>query len=106
MSTHERAELREIILARMSGILHDVYHEEVRGCTEPGIVGLSAFKDHEDLNDLRLALERMDRGGYGLCIWCRHPIDFNRLRAAPTAHFCWDCERMLERQGGAQMGHA
>ncbi len=37
------------------------------------------------------ALERMENGGYGLCVVCRHPISFGRLLAMPEAATCITC---------------
>jgi len=45
---------------------------------------------------IRLALERMDAGEYGLCSGCGEPIDPARLEAIPWADLCRDCQRIEE----------
>ena len=42
------------------------------------------------------ALEKIDRGTYGLCDACGKPIKKARLRALPFATLCLDCQDRLE----------
>lgn len=37
------------------------------------------------------ALERMDNGGYGICVSCQQAIPFGRLMAMPEAAVCMAC---------------
>lgn len=37
------------------------------------------------------ALERLDAGGYGICLACGRPIASARLEARPMAALCLDC---------------
>jgi len=48
---------------------------------------------------LRLALERVDDGDYGLCTECGEPIPARRLLAVPDATTCVACQARLERDG-------
>jgi DnaK suppressor protein len=43
------------------------------------------------------AFERLERGGYGECDECGHPIPSARLKALPFAEQCVDCATKLER---------
>lgn len=88
-------EIREIILERISAILQDTYQESVQGLSEQSLRAKLAFKGDPLLNELRLALERIERGEYGRCIFCKAPIDELRLRTEPTAHFCEQCGQQL-----------
>jgi DnaK suppressor protein len=47
------------------------------------------------------ALERVDRGEYGICMACREPIAIERLRAQPWAPYCGDCTDAEERAAAA-----
>lgn len=48
------------------------------------------------LEQVYVALERVDRGDYGACQNCGRAIDGERLDALPFTSFCIECERMLE----------
>ncbi len=43
------------------------------------------------------ALEKIERGTYGLCDACGRPIKKARLKALPFATLCLDCQDRLER---------
>jgi len=43
------------------------------------------------LEQINAALQRIERGDYGICIKCRKEIDPKRLDAEPTAMTCMDC---------------
>lgn len=91
-------EMREIILERIAHRLRDEYNEQVGELTFPAITARLAFKGDAYLNELRLALERLERGEYGTCIFCKSAIDQEVLRTNPTAHFCDRCTRILRRR--------
>lgn len=44
------------------------------------------------IEDIALALARMDDGSYGTCADCRVPIPIERLLALPQATFCVRCQ--------------
>lgn len=46
------------------------------------------------LADVEAALGRMDRGDYGVCHLCRHPIDRERLMIVPQARYCARCQQV------------
>ena len=43
------------------------------------------------------ALDKMDRGAYGICEKCGEPIDPARLKALPYATLCMSCQARAER---------
>jgi RNA polymerase-binding transcription factor DksA len=47
---------------------------------------------------LAQALDRLDRGDYGTCQGCGHPIAPARLRALPEVTSCVPCQDRLERK--------
>jgi RNA polymerase-binding transcription factor DksA len=58
---------------------------------------LPARQHVEDaLVQVSLALERVERGRYGVCICCGKPIDFQRLLVHPAAARCWPCQQDAE----------
>ncbi len=50
------------------------------------------------LAEVEAALERMDRGTYGICERCGRRIEPARLRAMPTARFCLEDQEAAERK--------
>jgi DnaK suppressor protein len=45
------------------------------------------------IQDLKRALDRMDRGSFGLCEMCSNWIEFERLEAQPESTTCGNCRR-------------
>ncbi len=53
---------------------------------------------HERLTQVEEALQRVERGDYGICESCGKAININRLLAKPFARFCIPCRRDYEAQ--------
>src|SRR5260370_12583942 len=49
------------------------------------------------VREIRAAIERVDRGGYGLCLECEEPISPKRLAAVPWAALCIRCQQQADR---------
>ncbi len=47
----------------------------------------------QTLDDVELALRKLDEGSYGVCEVCGEPIGAARLSAIPWARFCIDDQR-------------
>ena len=52
----------------------------------------------ERLTQVEEALQRVERGDYGICESCGKAININRLLAKPFARFCVPCRRDYEAQ--------
>ena len=50
-----------------------------------------AARLREQLDDVELALQRLDEGTYGTCVTCGTAIADARLEAMPAARFCITC---------------
>ncbi|KKW32910.1 MAG: Transcriptional regulator, TraR/DksA family [Candidatus Uhrbacteria bacterium GW2011_GWA2_53_10] len=50
------------------------------------------------LRDVETALELIDKGVYGVCKYCKQPIDERRLRARPTSSSCIECKKTLTQE--------
>ena len=48
------------------------------------------------LHQVNTALEKVDRGTYGVCDACGRPIKKARLQALPFATLCLECQDRLE----------
>lgn len=49
------------------------------------------------LKEIDRALERVDRGEYGVCESCGREISPARLKAIPWARYCVNCQEILSR---------
>ncbi len=49
------------------------------------------MRQQRELEDIRQALERLDRGDFGYCVQCEEPISFRRLKADPSVRLCIGC---------------
>lgn len=47
-------------------------------------------------NQIRVALQRLQNGEYGLCILCGTQIGLKRLRAVPWTSLCVTCQGQVE----------
>ena len=50
------------------------------------------------LKSVEQALERIETGGFGICLHCEEMIPEKRLNAVPWAAFCLRCQEELERR--------
>jgi len=62
-------------------------------------------RDLEELRLIDLAMARLGDGSYGHCDTCGSPIEIARLRAAPFASRCFDCQSAFERTHFQNIGH-
>jgi RNA polymerase-binding transcription factor DksA len=59
-------------------------------------------RDLDELRGLEAAHERIESGGYGVCVDCGRDIGFERLRVAPIAIRCIDCQTRHEKTFGGE----
>jgi DnaK suppressor protein len=85
---------------------------EVRDAGEDAIADLLAdvgiaelTRDARELRDLDAALERFQRGRYGVCLDCEVQIDFERLKAQLGAQRCLSCQQRHEKTHAGQPGN-
>lgn len=70
-------------------------------------LGTDAFERERDLasmdnvesvlEEVEIALRKIEEGTYGVCDACGKPISAARLEALPYASLCLDCENQAER---------
>ena len=51
----------------------------------------------KNLRDINNALERIEKGTYGICKYCGQPINSKRLLARPAASACVECKTKLQQ---------
>jgi len=50
------------------------------------------------LRDIIKSLQRLEKGEYGICTYCKEPIKEARLRARPTSGACVSCKKTLTQE--------
>lgn len=50
------------------------------------------------LRDNSQALKRLENGTYGICKYCKKPIDEKRLLARPTSNACVSCKKAITQE--------
>jgi RNA polymerase-binding transcription factor DksA len=122
LSREQSNELGARIDARRRALLDEIREDVARARREqygelagpapdPGdqsVADLIADLEHadlgRDLDELRAvdaARNRLAEGSYGACAECGIDIEFERLRANPTAVRCIQCQRAHEKEHGA-----
>ncbi|MDO8560123.1 MAG: TraR/DksA family transcriptional regulator [Parcubacteria group bacterium Gr01-1014_31] len=49
-----------------------------------------------DLRDVKTALANITKGTYGICRYCKKPIEEKRLLIRPTSSSCVQCKKQLK----------
>ena len=103
--------LRDLLLARESKLAAEIEtalaraqgHQSAGREIDPGVDDLDtalgfaeALRDQGELNAVRAALGRMDRGTYGRCLSCGVAIPIERLRVQADAGLCLVCRTRTE----------
>lgn len=50
------------------------------------------------LRDTTIALKRLEEGEYGICKYCKKPIEEKRLLARPTSSACVSCKKAITQE--------
>jgi DnaK suppressor protein len=121
LTKEELQEFRQLLLAKKRDLLGDLtgMTAEASGAGPGEPSGprpeLPKFADESDdreitigllaseralLQEIADALERIDKGTYGVCLGAGEQIGKSRLRARPWAKYCIACARTMEQKQG------
>lgn len=50
----------------------------------------------KDLAEVEKALQRIEKGTYGVCVSCGQEIELERLNVMPTATYCLTCQKKVK----------
>ncbi len=51
------------------------------------------------ISDIDAALERIDKGEYGICMECEEEISPRRMEVRPFSRYCIECKTDIEKSG-------
>jgi RNA polymerase-binding transcription factor DksA len=109
------AELRAQLLAREQQLATEIEAALARRHEQPsagrevdqGVLDLDtalgfaeALRDQTELDAVRAALGRIDRGTFGRCLGCGAHVPIERLHVQPDAALCHVCQSRAEAQTG------
>jgi RNA polymerase-binding protein DksA len=66
--------------------------------TQSDVMAILQDRSEEQVEEIEVALQRMEAGSYGVCEKCGQPIKFERLEALPTASACVECQERQDRK--------
>ena len=110
------AEVRGELLRQRAELLKEV-NESYATCRELGQDGVADIGDMSAnaysrdvlfnlseaqrrlIRDIDAALERIDKGEYGVCMQCGEKIDPRRLEVRPFSRYCIECKTDIEKFG-------
>lgn len=52
----------------------------------------------KSLRDVKSSLVRLKKGEYGICRYCKKPIEERRLLARPTSSACVECKKAITQE--------
>lgn len=52
----------------------------------------------KSLRDINKSLDRVEKGTYGFCKYCKKPIEEKRLLARPTSSACVECKKTITQE--------
>ena len=62
------------------------------------IAGKLTDIEHKTLVEIDRALKKIDNGNYGICEFCKKPINKQRLKIIPYVRFCIECQNKLKEE--------
>ena len=101
------AKMQEDLLNESDDTVHEMREENSlypdpsdRASMETEHINLLRIRDRERklLSKVDEALDRMEKGSFGLCEECGEEIDLERLKIRPVTTFCIRCKESLEAQ--------
>jgi DnaK suppressor protein len=94
-----KAELERMLLNR-DGIMIEKSADaldEVQHAAERDLAIRNLNRESDLLRNVRLALDRLEGGSFGVCAECEEEISPKRLIAVPWASFCLQCQEQADR---------
>ncbi len=113
--------LKKLLMTRRREILEQVAHLEAEGeeleqrFIEPidaaqkedlaRLVHKLDERGKEEIEEINLAIDKMESGSYGICELCGKSIPFKRLKALPVTRLCRNCAQKYEESQKLRKHH-
>jgi DnaK suppressor protein len=97
LTEKQMAELAAAIEARRDALENELESDVAQAADASPADAADTARDVDELRALEAAAARLAEGSYGVCTECGVPIPFARLKAAPHAARCVECQRRDEK---------
>ena len=72
--------------------------DEVQRASERELAIRTLDRESSLLRNVRAALQRIDRGQFGVCMHCEEDISAKRMNAVPWTPYCIECQEQFDRK--------
>jgi DnaK suppressor protein len=111
MTNAEIKKYREILEAKQSELIYLLRNregieiekspdalDEVQRASERELAIRTLDRESSLLRNVRAALQRIDRGQFGVCMHCEEDISVKRMNAVPWTPYCIECQEQFDRK--------
>lgn len=91
----EVAEDGDDLVPERGGVSNHMADEATETSDQETMLGIQ-FSTQRQLDQVNVALARLDAGTYGTCANCGKPINPARLEVHPSSTLCMDCQRLAD----------
>ena len=111
MTNAEIKKYREILEAKQSELIYLLRNregieiekspdalDEVQRASERELAIRTLDRESSLLRNVRAALQRIDRGQFGVCMHCEEDISAKRMNAVPWTPYCMECQEQFDRK--------
>lgn len=71
--------------------------DEAEEAIERDLIYNISLNEKQELEDINIALKKIEEGHYGTCVSCQSEIPIERLKIKPNARYCTKCQEKHER---------
>ncbi|MDD5067771.1 MAG: TraR/DksA family transcriptional regulator [bacterium] len=71
--------------------------DEAEEVIERDLIYHLSLNEKQELEDINIALKKIEEGEYGTCVSCGSEIPIERLKVKPNARYCTKCQEKHER---------
>ena len=87
-------QVKDMADGKMSGDVVDIASDTIDWV----LMDSMGTQNEQNIQMIDNALDRIERGTYGICLRCNQPIAEARLEAIPHAAFCIACQAAIEKE--------
>ena len=86
-------DISKIVKTESNHLKHDVgdFYDNASNDRERDLSLSLNQRDRQKLTMIQDALKKIEAGSYGVCPYCKDPIDQNRLKVMPFTRYCLSC---------------